>query len=94
MLYLEVERTAEMRPWTDDAEPSTVLPQWGVYTSLGPFEPPYRNPIGTVYARRIEHCGRHFPQARWGQLRRWASSLAREMAEFAIGAFQPIRDAV
>lgn len=92
--YSEIEPTAEMLLWTGDEEPRLAPVVWGTYTSLGPFVPNHSKPVTVVYASRVAHSGRHQVRARWGQLRRWAASAWREVGEFLIGAFQPIRDAV
>ena len=92
--YAELEPTAEMEVWTGDEEPVLLPVQWGTYTELGPFKPNHSRTLPVVYARRVEHSGRHHVRAEWGQLRRWARSVWREAGEFLVGAFIPIRDAI
>jgi hypothetical protein len=86
--------TAEIPMWTSDDDAPRSSYAWGVYTELGPFKPAWRNGSSVPYARRVEHAARHEVKARWGSLRRWAVNVWREAGEFAVGAFQPIRDAI
>lgn len=88
--------TLEMPVWVEDTDPPAALaPEWADYgTGLGPFKPNRLPPMGQVYARRIEHAARHFPKPRKGSLAKWARSVAREVGDFFVGAFQPIREAV
>lgn len=87
--------TAEMPVWTGERDAPMARYTWGEYTSLGPFKPQWRvaGPSAT-YAARRDHQGRHNVKARWGSLRRWARNVARELGDFMVGAFQPIREAI
>lgn len=90
--YSVMEPTAEMQLWVGDEDPRLAPVAWGSYTELGPFKPKARR-RGAYYAKRVEHAAKHFPRPQRGSLAKWAHSKAREIGEFWVGAFQPIREA-
>jgi hypothetical protein len=91
--YSVLEPTAEMALWVGDEEPRLAQRAPIVYTSLGEFVPKRRNPIGQVYARRIEHVAKHLPRPKRGSFTKWAHSVLRDAGEFLVGAFQPVKEA-
>lgn len=92
-MTLALADTAEMPSWNNDGEAPTAVYTWQSYTMLGPYVPAWsRRPV--PYAVRRDHEPRHGVRARWGSLRKWASNAARELGDFIVGAFQPIREAI
>ncbi len=86
--------TAEMPAWTGEQEPPRGRYPWGVYTSLGAFQPKWGDGGFVPVIARIQHQARHQPKLRWGQLRKWSRNATREICEGLVGAFVPIMDAL
>lgn len=89
--------TLEMPLWTsEETAPRELYPEPVAYTVLGPYVP-YSQRVAArsmvPYARRVEHSARHGVRRAKGQILRWAHSKAREIGEFWVGAFQPIKEA-
>ncbi len=88
--------TAEMPLWTHDGPPPA--PVWDATdygTGLEPYVPFWAQPgarLPQPYARRVEHEARHFPKP-GKAFAKWARSAAREVGEFFVGAFQPVKEA-
>ena len=91
-MTLALADTASMPMWTKDEDAPAAFYTWGSYTTLGPFKPQWSASSRLIpWEQRTEHLARHTPKARWGQLRKWASTVAREVGETIVGAFLPVR---
>lgn len=92
-MTLALADTAAMPVWTGDEPAPDGKYEWASYTALGPYVPAWSRGRAVPYAVRRDHEGRHNVKARWGQLRKWARNMARELGDFMVGSFQPIREA-
>lgn len=93
-MRLALADTAAMPLWLGEQEAPQGLYTWASYTELGPYVPAWSRPRAVPYAVRRDHEGRHNVRARWGSLRKWAKNACRELGDFMVGAFQPIREAI
>lgn len=83
--------TASMPVWNSEKDAPNGFYIWGSYTELGPFKPRWDVNNTVPYAVRRDHKGRHNPKARWGHLRKLAKTVWREVGDYFVGAFQPVR---
>lgn len=72
----------------------TLPTEFEVYTDLGEFTPGQRGDDPLVRQEHLPIHTVHAPFARRANLKRYLRSLARELGEFFVGAFQPIAGAV